>query len=350
MRGAGGHVKSIEQFISAAFKVFMAIIVSMMLGSSYGLLLMSPGLLTGMVVALLLAGLLLYLYSDIKMRLEATNKVLEARPPQTAKEDNGLHSMMVSVLGIELATMMGKNEAVKNILYQDWWIPLVLGAGILFYFTLASGVSYVLSLSSQDQDNRAYYLAMQRSHYKFVLELCAIIPQILITALLMKFVVLEPLMVMSLVVTGPIGIALLCVGVCVATYYYTVQKTLKSFFQYEQEAARREGKVHQKHERYAAINRYVKQFLAQVVVGLTLSTIPALVIVFRPDVYLIFAIFTLLLLASALYLTFQSRAAALQTPTPENRSEPSANLPRGVAPRPQVGPSENPQPETETSQ
>ena len=298
------HASVMESFIYNVFKGFLALIIALMLLSGYGLVVMSAPVFLAITLSLLVAGVGLYIFSDYKMR---TMGSMEDAIPQNTEEERedtqGLDVMMVSIIGTELAVIMTKNNALNDILTQQWWMPIVLAAGIFTYYVFAT-IIFHLRLFSRNEDKEKvdqYYDKMAKAHKVFMYNLCSVLPQIIITALVMNTVAMK-LLASSIIVAGPLGLAICCIGLCITLYVNTVQKNLKTM--------QNEGnKKFRLHENYFSMNDYVKKLLVKLIVGLLLSTLAGYLLLNAPYLMahsmVVFTVLAGILLVSMVYNTYQ---------------------------------------------
>ena len=300
------HITAIEKFIADVFKGFIAFGMIIFLGSSAGLFILSPVALVACMVSLLIMGCAIYIASDYTMRQAALSSLEpsqeDLKDESTPKKDEGmsLEMLMLSVLGAELASIIAHNSAFEAIFEGESWTLLVLAGGIVFYYMLT-----ILSFSlcryfsgSNEEEKERYYDPLIQSQKNFFYSLLSIIPQVIVTSLLLNKIVMV-MLASNMVVAAPIGLTLCAVVITVAAYSYCMKNT-------QQDKAVDEAALK---STYGLIHTYIKNFMVKLVVGLVLSACAGLLLLNVPYLVtssvLVISIIGALLLMAAVYTTHQ---------------------------------------------
>lgn len=299
------HITAIEKFIADVFKGFVAFGMIIFLGSSAGLFILSPVALMAFMVSLLIMGCAIYIASDYTMRqasLHPSESFQEEVPAPKKDEGISLEMLMLSVLGAELASIIARNSAVEAIFEAESWTLLVLAGGIVFYYVLTI-ISFSLCRyfsGSKEDEKIQYYDPLIQAQKKFFYDLLSIIPQVIVTSLLLNKIVMV-MLASNMIVAAPIGLTLCAVVIAVAVYSYCMPAPL------EGEAALKST--------YGLIHTYVKNFMVKLIVGLVLSACAGLLLLNMPYLVtssvLVISIIGALLLMAAVYTTHQRHSALL---------------------------------------
>ena len=307
------HITAIERFIADVFKGFVAFGMIIFLGSSAGLFILSPIALMAFMVSLLIMGCAIYIASDYTMRQaslsnssESFSEDQEEQPAPKKDEGISLEMLMLSVLGAELASVIAHNSAFEAIFEAESWTLLVLAGGIVFYYMLT-----ILSFSlcryfsgSNEGEKKRYYDPLIQAQKKFFYGLLSIIPQVIVTSLLLNKIVMI-MLASNMVVAAPIGLTLCAVVIAVAAYSYCMKNPQQD--KTVDEAALKST--------YGLIHTYIKNFMVKLVVGLVLSACAGLLLLNVPYLVtssvLVISIIGALLLMAAVYTTHQQHSALL---------------------------------------
>jgi len=303
------HITAIERFIADVFKGFVAFGMIIFLGSSAGLFILSPIALMAFMVSLLIMGCAIYIASDYTMRqaaLHSPESFKEEVPAPKKDEGMSLEMLMLSVLGAELASIIARNSAVEAIFEAESWTLLVLAGGIIFYYMLTI-ISFSLCRyfsGSKEDEKIQYYDPLIQAQKKFFYDLLSIIPQVIVTSLLLNKIVMV-MLASNMIVAAPIGLTLCAVVITVAAYSYCMK--VSSQGKAVDEAALKST--------YGLIHTYIKNFMVKLIVGLVLSACAGLLLLNVPYLVtssvLVISIIGALLLMAAVYTTHQRHSALL---------------------------------------